>query len=104
AVSCGYLSVLQWLTSVDGGDPLWHCWTCGDIASRGDLAMLRWARSAGCPWGICTIEHAIRIPLASKDLILEALTWALDNGCPCNSDERALYRSLQLAVPRGSHR
>lgn len=56
--------------------PLMNERTCNDASKRGRLAVIRWARENGCPWGMDVYSNAAR------GGHLGVLEWAWDNGCP----------------------
>src|SRR5579859_936134 len=43
----GYLTVLKWARSLNYN---WNAWTCINAALNGHLDVLKWARSKGCKW------------------------------------------------------
>jgi hypothetical protein len=69
----GWLGLLQWARA--NGCP-WTKTTCAKAAEGGHLDVLRWARANGCPWDHSTCAEA------AKGGHLEALQWARANGCP----------------------
>jgi hypothetical protein len=73
----GSLAVLQWARSY--GCP-WDEGTCAAAAWGGHLEVLQWARSNGCPWDHYTC------PNAAARGHLEMLQWARANGCPWTAD------------------
>ncbi|KAG5181747.1 hypothetical protein JKP88DRAFT_199789 [Tribonema minus] len=96
AAEMGHMDIRWWLHEV--GTP-WRSCTCTGAAERGDLAMLKWLHSAGCPWDSSVILDASRCQFASKKkLALEAVEWALANGCPSSDRAVAAHRSLEDAV------
>ena len=50
-----------------------------DMASKGWLTLMQWARGQGCPWGEGTCA------MAARDGHLEVLQWARSQGCPWNT-------------------
>jgi hypothetical protein len=46
------------------------------VARIGNLAVLKWLHSAGCPWDKETCN------VAAKKGNLEMLQWVIDHGCP----------------------
>ena len=73
----GNLEVLKWARS--NGCP-WDVITCSFAAKNGHLEVLKWARSNDCPWDEYTCRNAAR------NGHLEVLKWARSNGCPWNED------------------
>lgn len=73
AVSSGQLEMLEWLLSV--GCP-WNETVCATAAADGDVRVLRWLRQQGCPWDSRCCEG----PVLEGDF--ECLDWALGQGCP----------------------
>jgi len=73
--SRGWLSVLQWARA--NGCP-WDEMTCASAAEGGHLDVLQWARANGCPWDVMTCANA------AGGGHLEVLQWARTNGCPWN--------------------
>ncbi|AVK75096.1 Ankyrin repeat domain containing protein [Pandoravirus quercus] len=68
----GHLSVLQWARQ--SGCP-WDELGCASAAEAGHLEVLQWLRANGCPWDWLTCAYAARgghIPV---------LQWAKTNGC-----------------------
>jgi hypothetical protein len=75
--SKGWLSVVQWARA--NGCP-WNAWTCAYAAEGGHLEVLKWARTNGCLWNENTCAYA------AKGGHLRVLQWARANGCPWNAD------------------
>ncbi len=71
----GHLQVLQWARSQ--GCP-WDARTCPAAADGGHLEVLQWLRSQGCPWDGWTCANA------AYRGHLEVLQWARSQGCPWN--------------------
>ena len=69
----GNLEMLKWLRSE--GCP-WSEWACRGAAAGGQLEALRWLRSEGCPWNIGACAGAALYGH------LEALKWLRSEGCP----------------------
>ena len=69
----GHLEVLQWARQ--NGCP-WDELTCAYAAAGGHLEVLQWARQNGCPWDQSTCVWA------ASGGHLEVLQWARQNGCP----------------------
>jgi hypothetical protein len=61
---------------------LWDENTCVEAARIGNLEILKWAHTSGCPWNENTCEALARRG-GRDDLTL--LQWARNNGCPWNS-------------------
>eukprot|EP00611_Tribonema_gayanum_P019784 TRINITY_DN3494_c0_g2_i1.p1 TRINITY_DN3494_c0_g2~~TRINITY_DN3494_c0_g2_i1.p1 ORF type:complete len:359 (-),score=31.87 TRINITY_DN3494_c0_g2_i1:256-1332(-) len=98
AAQSDQLAVLQWLHQ--NGCRLPHQ-LCLIAASVGNVEMLEWARSIGCPWDSDMIDQVCETPHTSPELgrkRLAAFEWALANGCPCNYDFRSAYLWLQQVV------
>lgn len=53
--------------------------TCSWAAYQGNLELLQWIRSQGCPWDIWTCIFAARMGH------LDVLEWAIVEGCPWDS-------------------
>jgi hypothetical protein len=68
----GWLALLQWARA--NGCP-WDESTCAKAAEGGQLEVLRWARANGCPWDASTCMWA------AEGGHLEVLQWARANGC-----------------------
>ena len=84
------MAVLKWLRSK--GCP-WGEETCTDAAEGGHLEILKWLRSEGCPWDETTCTDAADYGH------LDVLQWAIDNSCPYEIDEdtRPALEELGLA-------
>ena len=72
----GLLRLLQWARQ--NGAP-WNA-TCAKAAGGGHLEVLQWARQNGCPWNEYTCAYA------AGGGHLEVLQWARQNGCPWNEN------------------
>lgn len=73
AAGNGDLEVLKWLLSK--GCP-WNETTCIIAAGNGHLEVLKWARENDCPWDESTCSFAAEMGE------LETLKWAREKGCP----------------------
>jgi len=85
----GRLPSLQKVRALDLSFP----WTCEAAAQRGDLVMLQWLRSQGCPWDVETCNNA------AKEGHFEVLQWARSQGCPWEPDtcwEAAVHGHLDI--------
>ena len=69
----GYMGVIKWARA--NGCP-WDEWTCTNAAEGGHLEVLQWARANGCPW------NSLTCACAAGGGHLEVLQWARANGCP----------------------
>jgi hypothetical protein len=78
AVESGNLQLLQWLHSA--GCP-WDEYTCTAAAMKGNLEMLQWLHSTGCPWDERTCGAA-----AAESGNLEMLQWLHSAGCLWNEE------------------
>lgn len=73
AAYVGNLRLLKWLYSK--GCPL-NEWVCTWAASNGDIDALKWARENGCPWDENTCCNA------AENGRLDILKYLYENGCP----------------------
>ena len=73
----GDLDIMKWARSQ--GCPFGR-WTCAYAAKAGHLELLKWARSQGCRWDIWTCMYA------AEGGHLELLKWARSQGCPWDED------------------
>jgi hypothetical protein len=71
----GNLTVLMYLRSV--GCP-WDEWTCFFAAENGHLDVIQWCRENGCPWDENTCASA------AKNGHLDVIQWCHQNKCPWN--------------------
>jgi len=90
ACRSGNLEVLKWLRSE--GCP-WGGRACEGAARGGHLEVLKWLRSEGCPWNAATCSGA------ASNGHLDVLKWVIDNGCPyeVNKYTNTALESLGLA-------
>jgi hypothetical protein len=66
---------------------------CTKLAAIGEIHILEWARSIGCPWDAATCAAA------AKNGHLNVLMWLRKNGCPWDSTtctNAAKYGNLEL--------
>ena len=68
-------------------------WLLNSACEGGNMEIIRWFRSEGCPWDEWTCE------VAAMNGHLDVLQWAIDNDCPYeNSDyTRRALKTLGLA-------
>ena len=85
----GQLKTLIWLKKLDPLGP-WTTSTCSSAAWEGQLEILKWLRSEGCPWDAWTTWAAAR----AGDL--PCLQFARENGCPWDA------RTFTAGVEGGS--
>ena len=69
----GELAILKWARAV--GCP-WKAEVCTLAAGTGNLEMLKWVRAQGCPWENATMEAARHFGHS------EIVRWLMDQGFP----------------------
>ena len=57
-------------------------WVMTYAARGGNLQLVQWLRSNGCPWGQDTCYEAV------NEGHVEVLRWARENGCPWRTVDR----------------
>lgn len=69
----GHIHILEW---AHNKGVVWdNALTCASVAYCGQLDVLKWLRSIGCPWSCITTMEA------AKGGHLDVLIWAFENGC-----------------------
>ena len=84
AANGGQLEVVKWGRTI--GCP-WYESTCVNAAFGGHLGVIKWAHEHGCPWDDETCE------MAARGGHLHVLRWARLNGCPWS--ERTCWQAAK---------
>ena len=82
---------MQWLTTQEGFELDRELFVF--VCECGNLEIMKWLRSEGCPWGASACRGA------ASNGHLDVLKWAVDKGCPyeVNKYTRPALESLGLA-------
>ena len=91
----GALRMLKWAR--ENGCP-WNEWTCSGAAENGHLEVLKYLHENGCPWDSETCRSA------AENGHLETLKYLHENGCPWDSETcRSAAENGHLEVLKYAH-